>query len=135
MPPKCKSTDYCPDQVREEAVERLARLIGEKGKKAETAAQRLRGIAVKLEKEEVEGEVAIFKALGHPSRLLILKLLKEGEMCGCELMTALNAPQSSTSHHLNLLKKAGLVKERKDGHWSYYRLSEGAVIGLFHVTC
>ncbi|MDQ1313514.1 MAG: hypothetical protein QG605_2053, partial [Euryarchaeota archaeon] len=62
-----------------------------------------------------------------PCRLRILKLLKEGELCVCEIMTALSKPQSSTSHHLSILREAGLVKERRDGKWSYYRLADGAV--------
>jgi len=120
------------EDVRQETVERLSRFIGKKGKKAMSAAQSLRSVAQELDRAEVKNEIAIFKSMAHPSRLLILKLLKEGELCGCELTTALNRPQSSTSHHLNILKKAGLVKERKDGHWSYYRLSEGAVINLLN---
>ncbi|WP_229235130.1 metalloregulator ArsR/SmtB family transcription factor [Candidatus Methanoliparum sp. LAM-1] len=70
--------------------------------------------------------------MGDPCRLAILKFLREGEYCVCEIMIALNRPQSSISHHLSILKDAGLVKERKDGKWSYYRLSEGAVIEIMN---
>jgi len=43
-------------------------------------------------------------------------------------------PQSSTSHHLTILKNAGLTKERKDGRWSRYRLSDGAVIEMLNLV-
>ncbi len=80
-----------------------------------------------IDMEGPEGEVEVFKAASDPCRLRILKLLKEGELCVCEIMTALKKPQSTTSHHLSILREAGLVKERRDGKWSYYRLADGAV--------
>jgi ArsR family transcriptional regulator len=58
--------------------------------------------------------------------------LKEGELCACELTIALPNSQSTVSHHLSVLKSAGLIKERKDGKWSYFRLSDGAVIELLN---
>lgn len=130
---KNKSVAECPvEEVREEAVDMLARLLGKEVKQAESTAQSLRSLAMELKELEVNSEIAVFKAIADPARLLILKLLREGEMCVCELMTALNRPQSSTSHHLNILKKAGLVKERKEGYWSFYRISDGAVISLLN---
>ena len=83
-----------------------------------------------IEREDSGGEVEVFKAAADPCRLRILKLLKEGELCVCEIMAALKKPQSSTSHHLSILREAGLVKERRDGKWSYYRLADGAVIEM-----
>ncbi|NYT02011.1 MAG: winged helix-turn-helix transcriptional regulator [Methanosarcinales archaeon] len=79
-----------------------------------------------------EEEVDIFRALADPCRLRILKLLQEGEFCVCEIMIALDRPQSSTSHHLSILKSAGLIKERREGKWSLYRLSDGAVIEIIN---
>ncbi|KUK43199.1 MAG: Transcriptional regulator, ArsR family [Methanothrix harundinacea] len=72
--------------------------------------------------------------MSDPFRLAILQLLREGELCVCEIMTAFDKPQSSTSHHLSILKRASLVKERKDGKWSRYRLSEGAVIEMMNLA-
>ena len=76
----------------------------------------------------------IFQAMSDPCRLKILTLLKEGELCACEIMIGLDRPQSSTSHHLTILKDAGLIKERKDGRWSRYRLSEGAIIEMLNLV-
>ena len=65
----------------------------------------------------------IIKALGDPTRLKIVYLLEHGELCVCEIMTALDKPQPTVSHHLNLLKNAGLLKWRKEGVWIHYKLS------------
>lgn len=45
--------------------------------------------------------------MGDPFRLAILQLLRDGELCVCEIMTALDNPQSSTSYHLSILKRQG----------------------------
>lgn len=65
---------------------------------------------------------AFFKALSDPTRLRILHLLSRGELCVCDLMAVLDTTQSKTSRHLIYLKHAGLVKDRREGQWSYYSL-------------
>lgn len=121
------NNEVCEDlQIDEDAKCSLARLIGDPDK-ARARIRKLSILMKNIEMEDPEGEVEVFKAAADPSRLRILKLLKEGELCVCEIMTALKRPQSSTSHHLSILKVAGLVKERRDGKWSYYRLADGAV--------
>jgi len=118
--------------VPEEAVNRMARLIGD-ADRAECKVEKLRSITSKLDENDIEMEAEIFKAMSDPCRLKILSLLREGELCVCEIMIAVDRPQSSTSHHLSILKEAGLIKERKDGRWSRYRLSEGAVIEMLNL--
>ncbi len=113
----------------EDAICSLARLIGDQDK-ARARTRKLASLMKAIEIDGPEGEAEIFKAVSDPCRLRILKLLKEGELCVCEIMTALNKPQSSTSHHLSILREARLVKERRDGKWSYYRLADGAVVEM-----
>lgn len=67
----------------------------------------------------------LFKALSDETRLRILALLTEGELCVCELMATLDLPQSTVSRHLAYLKNSGLVEDRRQGIWMYYRLREG----------
>lgn len=117
----------------EEAVNRMARLIGDRDK-AECKVNRLRSITNKLNENDIKKEADVFKAMADPCRLEILSLLREGELCACEIMIGVDRPQSSTSHHLSILKDAGLIKERKDGRWSRYRLSEGAVIEMLNLV-
>jgi ArsR family transcriptional regulator len=119
--------------IPKEAVDRMTRLIGDP-KRAECKVNKLRSLTIGLDEAELELESEIFKALTDPCRLKVLELLREGELCACEIMVGLDRPQSSTSHHLSILKSAGLIKERKDGRWSRYRLSEGAVIEMLNLA-
>jgi len=119
--------------VPKEAVNRMTRLIGD-AEKAECKVGKLRSITEKIDELALDAEAEIFKAMADPCRLKILMLLREGELCVCEIMIGLDRPQSSTSHHLSILKDAGLIKERKDGRWSRYRLSEGAVIDMLNLV-
>lgn len=66
----------------------------------------------------------IFKALGDDNRLTILKLLKEGELCGCELLASIDIGQSTLSHHMKILGEAGLVNCNKVGKWCRYSLNK-----------
>lgn len=68
--------------------------------------------------------VRIFKALADETRLRILSLLLAfGELCVCDIMAALQLPQSTVSRHLAYLKNAGWVYDRREGIWMYYSLS------------
>jgi ArsR family transcriptional regulator len=69
---------------------------------------------------------SVFKALSDLTRLRCVMLLAEkGELCVCELTHALRVPQPKVSHHLANLRKAGLVSDRKQGLWIYYRINPG----------
>lgn len=72
----------------------------------------------------------LFRALSDPTRLRILHLLKDGELCVCDLMQILRVPQAKTSRHLGYLRRTGLVTVREDGLWSYYSLAPAA--GALH---
>ncbi len=65
----------------------------------------------------------LFKALSDETRLRILALLKDGELCVCDLMAILGLPQSTVSRHLAYLRNAGLVDDRRQGVWMFYSLA------------
>ena len=65
----------------------------------------------------------MFRALSDRTRLRILHMLRGGELCVCHIVDVLGVPQPKASRHLAYLRKAGLVKARREGHWSYYRLA------------
>lgn len=65
----------------------------------------------------------IFKALSDETRLRILALLQQGELCVCDLMAVLELPQSTVSRHLATLRHAGLVDDRRRGVWMFYSLA------------
>jgi ArsR family transcriptional regulator len=64
-----------------------------------------------------------FRAVSDPTRLRILSLLRDGELCVCDIVTTLEIPQPTASRHLAYLRKSGLVSQRKEGVWCYYRLA------------
>lgn len=66
----------------------------------------------------------VLKALSDETRLRILNLLYEKELCVCEIMETLRISQAKASRHLIYLKNAGLVKDRKQAQWAYYSMSK-----------
>jgi ArsR family transcriptional regulator len=66
----------------------------------------------------------IFKALSDDTRLRVIKLLQERELCVCELMQVLEMSQPRISRHLSVLKNAGLVNDRREGKWIHYSLRQ-----------
>ena len=84
----------------------------------------------------IETYASAFKALANPSRLKIIRLLAQHEeLCVCKLEEALGCNQSLTSYHLAVLKDAGLIIQREDGTWSYYRLDEAKLRELLSSQC
>jgi len=90
--------------------------------------------AKKIDEEDLTSEIKVFKAVADTTRLKILKLLTAGELCICEIMLALKKPQSSISHNLSILEDAGLIKERKEGKWCLYRISDGTVMDMVNLA-
>jgi ArsR family transcriptional regulator len=64
----------------------------------------------------------LYAALADPTRLRILALLKDGEICVCHIHDSLGVPQPTASRHLAYLRRAGLVAARRDGIWIHYRV-------------
>ena len=68
--------------------------------------------------------LTFYKALADDTRLRSLLLIqREGELCVCELMAALDEIQPKISRHLALLRRVGLVLDRRQGQWVYYRIN------------
>lgn len=91
----------------------------------------LKNVLSKIPSEEVLYDTSeVLKALSDPTRLKIIYLLQAGELCACEIISALEKPQPTVSHHLNILKNAGLLKWRKQGVWIHYKLSNPEIITI-----
>lgn len=74
---------------------------------------------------------ARFKALADPTRLAIVNQLAGAEeVCVCDIVPGTGLSQPTVSHHLKLLREAGLVTSERRGTWAYYRLVPEAVAGL-----
>ena len=72
----------------------------------------------------MEKYVDMFKALSDETRLRIIILLSEKELCVCQIEAALDLPLGKVSRHLTVLKHAGLVNARRDGLWIYYSITK-----------
>ncbi len=79
----------------------------------------------------LEHAALVLKALGEPTRLKIMKFLSIQELCICELTAILDMSQPRVSQHVKVLKRVGLLKERKDKQKSYYSLNPAALTGPF----
>ena len=76
-----------------------------------------------IQTQEKVTPARLFRAFADRTRLRILHLLRDGELCVCDLMELLRIPQAKTSRHLGYLRRAGLVTSREEGAWSYYSLA------------
>ncbi len=90
-----------------------------------------------LPDRELERLSQLYKALGDPTRLRILRALSVGELCVCDLAATVGLSASAVSHQLRRLREQALVKARRDGQVVYYALDDEHVgqlldIGLAH---
>ena len=74
----------------------------------------------------------LFKVFGDSTRIKILYVLFESEMCVCDIADLLGMTQSAISHQLWVLKQAGLVKYRRDGKTVYYSLADDHIVTIFN---
>ena len=79
---------------------------------------------------ETVPEVKALKALGDETRIRAVLVLRDHELCVCQIVELLELAPSTVSKHLQILKEAGLVESRKKGRWVYYRLSESDAKGV-----
>ncbi len=78
-----------------------------------------------------EARSQVFKALAHPSRLLIVDELSKAERCVCELTALVGSDMSTVSKHLSVLKAAGIVEDQRRGSQIWYSLRMRCVMGFF----
>ena len=77
-----------------------------------------------------EARASIIKAMAHPTRLFIVDELSRGKRCVCELTSLVGADTSTVSKHLNTLKTAGIVADRKQGLQVFYSLKCPCILGF-----
>jgi ArsR family transcriptional regulator len=84
-----------------------------------------------VDRESYIQKANIVKAMAHPSRLMMIDALAEGEKCVCELQRLVGSDMSTVSKHLTVMKQAGIVTDRKEGLQVFYRLREPCVLRFF----
>jgi ArsR family transcriptional regulator, arsenate/arsenite/antimonite-responsive transcriptional repressor len=83
-----------------------------------------------IDETSAAGLAQVFKALGDPVRLRLVSLIGArdgGEVCVCDLTSAFDLSQPTISHHLKVLREAGLIDSERRGTWVYYRLVPAAL--------
>lgn len=91
-----------------------------------------------LSEDEAEQAARVFKALADPTRVRLLSMVAASagrEACVCDLTGSLDLSQPTISHHLKVLKDAGLLERERRGSWAYYRLCPEALAVLSRALC
>lgn len=76
--------------------------------------------------------VKMLKALSDETRLRIINLVNDQELCVCDIMEVLSISQTKASRHLGVLRNAGLVNDRKNAQWSYYSMKNSLLTDLIN---
>lgn len=77
-----------------------------------------------------QDDLGALQAIAEPNRARIIELLGHGEHCGCDVGNALAMSPALVSHHLRVLRSAGLLRERRNGRWVFYALDLDRLAGL-----
>ena len=78
----------------------------------------------------IDKQLRLLKCIADETRFQILLTLKKGERCVCEIIKELGKEQSLISHHLQALRKCGLIRRRREGKKIMYRLADPSILGL-----
>ena len=76
---------------------------------------------------EAKDMILICKALSDTNRLEIVRMLSDGEKCGCKILDKFNITQPTLSHHMKILVDCGIVNDCKEGKWHYYSLNKKVI--------
>jgi len=76
----------------------------------------------------------ILKALADPTRLKIVELLKQGEICACKFVPLTKKAQPTVSQHLKILENAGIVKSKKEGKMIFYSVVDPKIFDLIEIA-
>jgi len=87
---------------------------------------------LRLASDDAEAWAGVFKAISHPVRLQILDLISqgEGETCACDIERHFDLTQPTISHHLKVLRDAGLISSESRGVWVHHRMNASALTAL-----
>ncbi|MBA7531025.1 putative HTH-type transcriptional regulator [subsurface metagenome] len=82
----------------------------------------------------LEIKAGVFNALAHPLRLKILEKLRDGTCCVCKIIPYVNGEQSNVSHHLAILRKAGIVRTEKRGIEVWYEVTYPGIFKMIDIV-
>ena len=76
----------------------------------------------------------VLKILGDSNRIRIIDLLREGELCQCEIIPYIGQSQPTVSRHLNILERNGILLRRKEGTKTFYKIADEKVLSILDFT-
>ena len=85
-----------------------------------------------LKRINSEQFVEIMESLSDPIRVNIIELMMNGEICVCDIVKVTGMSQSKISYHIKILKDSGLISDRQEGRWVYYRLDLEVLSDIQH---
>jgi len=85
--------------------------------------------------QDAEAVRPLLKVMGEPNRLRIFSLLTQGELCVCDIESAIGLPQNLVSHHLGVLREAGFIRARRAGQWVYYAIDKATLGEVYPALC
>lgn len=88
-----------------------------------------------LDEDKIIDLSELFKIFGDSTRIKIINILIDGELCVNEISDKINVSQSAVSHQLRILKSSKLVKYRKDGNMIYYSIDDDHIEKIFKMGC
>lgn len=88
-----------------------------------------------LDEDKIIDLAELYKIFGDSTRVKIVNVLIDKELCVGEIVNKINVSQSAVSHQLRILKASKLVKFRKDGNLMYYSLADDHVKKIFELVC
>jgi len=99
-----------------------------------TPTERITELKSRISEDETDYRTmeAFYAALGDTTRLKMLKIIADEELCSCEVMAALELTQPTTSHHLGILERAGLLSSKRNGKWVFYKIANSKVHNLIN---
>ncbi len=84
-----------------------------------------------MDRPDYDRRAAILKAIAHPSRLIIVDALAEGEKCVCDLQELVGSSMPTVSRHLAQMAAAGIIAGRREGSWVHYSLQVPCITKIF----
>ena len=93
-----------------------------------------RALEQALPEDEITEIATLFKVLGDPTRTRILRALRSGELCVCDISHVLGMSISSVSHQLRVLRQHNLVRPRREGKVVFYSLADPHVLALHEIA-
>ena len=88
-----------------------------------------------IHRDQIQALQTVLAQISEPNRLRIFAQLTQGELCVCDIEAHMQLSQNLVSHHLKVLREAGLIQSRRDGRWMYYSVNKRMLKQIYPTVC